>query len=46
MEAEASRLVESIESGEAAKSPDLLNRFVLLTFAGKWSSVTFTFKSH
>ena len=35
MEAEASRLMENIESGEALERPDLLNRFVLLTFAGK-----------
>ena len=35
MEAEASRLLESIESGEALESPNQLNRFVLLTFAGK-----------
>ena len=34
MDSEAARLMECIESGEAAKSPDLLNRFVLLTFAG------------
>ena len=40
MEAEAARLVECIESGAAVKRPDLLNRFVILTFAGKCSSVT------
>ena len=34
MESEARRLLAAMESGAAARNPGLLNRFVLLTFAG------------